>query len=249
MRFDIITIFPNLFSSYLEETIIARAIRKKLLRVNLVDLRKFAKAGDSHRSVDGRPYGGGPGMILLVEPIYKALRSLRIKNYELRILKKKKNNPQFAIRNPRIIQLSPEGKPFTQREAERFAKYDRLVLLCGRYAGFDGRVDNLIDEKISIGPYVLAGGELPAMVVLETVARHIPGVVGHADALKEETFSKDLEYVEYPQYTRPEVFYPTPPYPPLRRGGKKRGGRGPKGLLSGNHGEISVWRKQHRASR
>ena len=249
MRFDIITIFPNLFSSYLEETIIARAIRKKLLRVNLVDLRKFAKAGDSHRSVDGRPYGGGPGMILLVEPPYKALRSLRIKNYELRILKKKKNNPQFAIRNPRIIQLSPEGKPFTQREAERFAKYDRLVLLCGRYEGFDGRVDNLIDEKISIGPYVLAGGELPAMVVLETVARHIPGVVGHADALKEETFSKDLEYVEYPQYTRPEVFYPTPRYPPLRRGGKKRGWRVPKVLLSGNHGKISVWRKQHRASR
>src|SRR3989338_9622054 len=249
MRFDIITIFPNLFSSYLEETIIARAIRKKLLRVNLVDLRKFAKAGDSHRSVDGRPYGGGPGMILLVEPIYKALRSLRIKNYELRILKKKKNNPQFAISNPRIIQLSPEGKTFTQREAERFAKYDRLVLLCGRYEGFDGRVDNLIDEKISIGPYVLAGGELPAMVVLETVARHIPGVVRHADALKEETFSKDLEYVEYPQYTRPEVFYPTPPYPPLRRGGKKRGWRVPKVLLSGNHGKISVWRKQHRASR
>ena len=95
----------------------------------------------------------------------------------------------------------------------------------------------------------MGGGELRAMVVLETVARHIPGVVGHADALKEETFSKDLEYVEYPQYTRPEVFYPTPPYPPLRRGGKKRGWRVPKVLLSGNHGKISVWRKQHRASR
>lgn len=253
MRFDIITIFPDLFSSYLKETIIARAIRKKLLRVNLVDLRKFAKAGDTHRSVDDRPYGGGPGMILMIEPIYKALRNLRITNYGLRIKGKKKDNPQSAIRNTRIILLTPSGKQFTQREAERLAKYDRLVLLCGRYEGFDARVEKLVDEKISLGPYVLAGGELPAMVMLEVVARHIPGVVGHPDALKEETFSKDLDYVEYPQYTRPEVFRPTPPKqssPPYQggaRGGKRdRVWRVPKILLSGNHKKIAAWRKRAR---
>ncbi|MDD5110306.1 MAG: tRNA (guanosine(37)-N1)-methyltransferase TrmD [Patescibacteria group bacterium] len=221
MRFDIITIFPNLFSSYLEETIIARALRKKILRVNLVDLRKFAKAGDSHRSVDNRPYGGGPGMILMVEPIYKALRALKIRNR----------------RKTRVVMLAPEGKQFTQREAERLSTYDRLVLLCGRYEGFDARVEKLIDEKISIGPYVLAGGELPAVVVLEAVARHIPGVVGHPEALKEETFSKDLDYVEYPQYTRPEKFCPQ----------KGKCWRVPKILLSGNHAAIRKWRAQYHA--
>ncbi len=136
--------------------------------------------------------------------------------------------------------LSPDGKQFTQREAERWAKYTRIVLLCGRYEGFDARVEKLVDEKISIGPYVLAGGELPAMVVLETVARHLPGVVGHPDALKEETFSKDLDYVEYPQYTRPEVFCPA--------GKRGRAWRVPKVLLSGNHKKIAEWR-QRRVSR
>ena len=223
MRFDIITIFPHLFESYFKETIIARAIRKKKLSVNFVDLRMYAKAGDSHRSVDDRPYGGGPGMILTVEPIVKALRALERK---AKSAKRKTKE--------RIIMLSPDGKQFTQREAERLAKYDRLVLLCGRYEGFDARVEKLVDEKISLGPYVLAGGELPAMVVMETVARHIPGVVGHPGALKEETFSQDLDYVEYPQYTRPEVFRPA--------GKRGRAWRVPKVLLVGNHRKIKEWR-------
>ncbi|TSC76548.1 MAG: tRNA (guanine37-N1)-methyltransferase [Parcubacteria group bacterium Gr01-1014_31] len=255
MRFDIITIFPNLFASYLEETIIARAIRKKSLRVNLVDLRRFAKAGDAHRSVDGRPYGGGPGMILMVEPIAKALRALRIKNQESRI-----KGSDWPTASPlvgearrgvrgrskaRVVMLSPDGKPFTQREAERLSKYDRLVLLCGRYEGFDARTVKLVDEKLSIGPYVLAGGELPAMVVLEAVARHVPGVVGHPEALKEETFSQGMDYVEYPQYTRPEKFVPAG----LRlRGSDSRSKRGaawrvPKILLSGDHKKIAAWRQ------
>ncbi|MDO8559892.1 MAG: tRNA (guanosine(37)-N1)-methyltransferase TrmD [bacterium] len=241
LRFDIITIFPNLFASYLEETIIARAIRKKLLRVNLVDLRRFAKAHDAHRSVDGRPYGGGPGMILLLEPIFKALRSLKLVSASgIRTGKR-----------TRVVMLTPDGKQFNQREAERLAKYDRLVLLCGRYEGFDARTLKLVDEKLSIGPYVLAGGELPAMVVLEAVARHIPGVVGHPDALKEETFSKGMDYVEYPQYTRPEKFVPAG----LRlRGSDLRSKRGaawrvPKILLSGDHKKIAEWRKRHWASR
>lgn len=248
MRFDIITIFPGLFSSYLKETIIARAIRKKLLRVNLVDLRKFAKVGDSRRSVDDRPYGGGPGMILMVEPIVRALRALRIANYELPVArpKRKIRNQQFAIRTTRIILLTPSGKRFTQRDAERIAKYKRIVLLCGRYEGFDARVEKLVDEKVSIGPYVLAGGELPAMVLLEVIARHLPGVVGHPDALNEETFSQGLDYVEYPQYTRPAKFRPAG----LRlRGSDSRSKRGqvwrvPKVLQSGNHGKIAAWRRR-----
>lgn len=138
--------------------------------------------------------------------------------------------------------LTPSGKRFTQRDAERLAKYDRLILLCGRYEGFDARVDKLVDEKISIGDYVLAGGEIPAMVILETVARHISGVVGHKDALKDETFSKDLEYKEYPQYTRPEVFFP------IKKLGNKeikklrKGWRVPKVFLSGDHKKIQEWR-------
>lgn len=261
MRFDIITIFPNLFTSYVKETIIARAIRNKLLRVNLVDLRKFAEAGDTHRSVDDRPYGGGPGMILMVEPIYRVLRHLRVYSPSPgpRRTSLSLEGEGFGVRGrrrskTRIVLLSPDGKPFTQREAERLAKYDRLVLLCGRYEGFDARVEKLVDEKISIGPYVLAGGELPAMVVLEAVARHIPGVIGHPDALKEETFSKGMDYVEYPQYTRPEVFYPNslPPLMKGRRGGvngKKRALRVPKILLSGNHKKIAAWRRYAGRSR
>ena len=131
--------------------------------------------------------------------------------------------------------LTPDGKPFTQREAERLSKYDRLVLLCGRYEGFDARTVKLVDEKLSIGPYVLAGGELPAMVVLEAVARHVPGVVGHPEALKEETFSQGMDYVEYPQYTRPETFRPA--------GKRGTAWRVPKILLSGDHKKIAAWRQ------
>ena len=125
--------------------------------------------------------------------------------------------------------LAPEGHQFNQKEAKRLVKYDQLILLCGRYEGFDARVDDYIDEKISIGPYVLAGGELPALIVAEAVARHVPGVVGHQDALKDETFSHGDEYIEYPQYSRPEVF---------------EGKRVPKVLLSGDHAAVAAWRKK-----
>ncbi len=296
MRFDIITIFPQLLESYFSQTILARAKKKKLLDIRIHDLRKYAPKGDPHKSVDDRPYGGGPGMILKIEPIYKALR--KITNYELpfdpellstppsalraqalngssrprgkaerRITNIKKNNPQSvfrpraqdrgAIRNTRIIMLTPSGKRFTQRDAERLSKYKKIILLCGRYEGFDARVEKFVDEKISIGDYVLAGGEVPAMVVVETVARHIPGVVGHKDALKEETFSKDLDYKEYPQYTRPEVFYPEKisqpkagrPRAENQKHGLPRRSRGgvwrvPQVLLSGNHKKIQEWRNK-----
>lgn len=221
MRFDIVTIFPRAFDSYLNESIIKRAREKKLVDIRIHNLRDYTT--DKHKTVDDRPYGGGPGMVLMVEPIYRVLSAL--KAAPPRTAKSK--------RETRVVVLAPEGKQLTQREAERLSKYKRLVLLCGRYEGFDSRVDKFVDEKISIGPYVLAGGELPAMVLLETVARNVPGVVGHPEALKEETFSKNLEYVEYPQYTRPEVF---------AVGTKKL--RVPRVLMSGDHAAIATWRSR-----
>ncbi len=218
-NFHLITIFPDIFQYYFSQTILSRAQKNKLIKIQIHDLRKFAKAGDVHKSVDDRPYGGGPGMILMVEPIYKALRALT-KNQK--------------TKNQRIIMLSPKGKKYTQRDAERLSKYKNIILLCGRYEGFDARVEKLVDEKISIGDYVLAGGELPAMVLTETIARQIPGVVGHKHALDEETFSKNLDYIEYPQYTRPEIFAPT----------ADKKWRVPKVLLSGNHQKIKEWRRK-----
>lgn len=214
IQFDIITIFPKIFDSYFNESILKRALAKKKIKINIHNLRDVTT--DKHHHVDDRPYGGGPGMILLVEPIYKMLKKIKPK------------------KKSRVIMLAPEGKLFTQKEAKRLSSYDQLILLCGRYEGFDARVEKLVDEKISIGQYVLAGGELAAMVVTEAIARHVPGVVGHKDALAEETFGGDLDYVEYPQYSRPEQFKPV---------GKKSMSV-PKILLSGNHAAIKAWRAQ-----
>ncbi|OGY44211.1 MAG: tRNA (guanosine(37)-N1)-methyltransferase TrmD [Candidatus Buchananbacteria bacterium RIFCSPHIGHO2_01_FULL_39_14] len=228
ITFDLITIFPKAFDSYLAESIIKRAQQKKLIKIKIHNLRDYTM--DKHKKVDDRPYGGGPGMILMVESISKALRALKskIKNQKSKI---------------RIIMLTPAGKKFTQREVERLAKYNQLILLCGRYEGFDARVDKLVDEKISIGDYVLSGGELPAMVVVEAVARQIPGVVGHKDALSEETFAKGLDYVEYPQYTRPEKFKVK------SQKSKVKIMEVPKVLLSGNHKEIKKWRERQSKKR
>jgi len=222
MQFDIVSIFPKIFDSYFNESIIKRALAKKIIKINIHDLRQWSTG--KHKQVDDRPYGGGPGMILMAEPLAKAVQKLKVKNLKLKT---------------RVIMLTPAGKRFTQREAERLAKYDQLILLCGRYEGFDARVDEFIDEKISIGDYVLAGGEIPAMVVTEAVARQIPGVVGHEHALDEETFSKDLDYIEYPQYTRPEVLE-------IKRSRDReiKRLRVPKILLSGNHQGIKEWRQK-----
>jgi tRNA (guanine37-N1)-methyltransferase len=227
IQFDIITIFPKIFDSYFSQTILKRAQQKKLIKICVHDLRKFAKKSDPHKSVDDRPYSGGPGMILMIEPIFKALQALKVHTPKLKTKSK-----------ARVIMLTPKGKKYTQRDAERLAKYKKIVLLCGRYEGFDARVEKLVDEKISIGDYVLAGGELPAMVLVETISRQIPGVVGHKHALDEETFSKDLDYIEYPQYTRPEIFEP--------KKGKKW--KVPPVLLSGNHAKIKEWRKKYSKS-
>ncbi len=208
----------------------ARAIKNKKIAVNTVDIRKFAT--DKHRSVDDKPYGGGAGMLMKVEPIYKAVQSLKLKTKS----------------KTRIVLFSAKGKQFTQKDALRLSKYNNLILICGRYEGVDERVAKYIaDEEISVGPYVLSGGELPALTVIDAVSRLVPGVLGNPDSLKEESFSfkkiPTTSYylpttsTEYTQYTRPEIFYPNPK-------NKKKSWRAPKVLLSGNHAKINEWRRK-----
>lgn len=207
MRFDILTIFPKIFDSYFKETILKRAQKKGLIQIQVHNIRE--ETTDKHRTVDDKPYGGGPGMIFKIEPIYKTLKKVE---------RQKKS---------KVVLLSPTGKQFNQARAKSYSKLNQLILISGRYEGIDARVDELVTEKISIGPYVLSGGELPAMIIIEAVTRLIPGVLGHKDSAKEDTFTKNKDYLEYPQYTRPANF---------------KGQKVPKVLLSGNHQLIAEWR-------
>jgi tRNA (guanine37-N1)-methyltransferase len=209
IKFDIITIFPDIFTSYFKESIIKRAQEKKLVRINIHNLRDYTK--DKHKTIDDKPYGGGPGMVMMVEPIFKAVSAL----------KKSKVKSQKS----KVILFSARGKKFDQKMAKRFSKLDRLILICGRYEGVDERVAKYIaDEEISIGDYVLTGGEIPAMIVIDAVSRLIPGVLGKEESLEEIKGS-------YPVYTRPEDFQKW---------------KIPKTLLSGNHKKIREWRKRHK---
>ncbi len=210
MQFDIITIFPTLFDSFKDESLIKKAEDKKILSIRAYDVRRWAE--DTHKTVDDKPYGGGPGMILKIEPLVKTLHSIKRK------------------KRCRVMLLTPGGIQFNQKKAINFSKnYDQLIFLCGRYEGFDARIKNYIDEELSIGPYVLNGGEVAAMVIIEAVARLIPGMIGNKASLIEETFQiKDI--IEYAQYTRPEVFNHQ---------------KVPKVLLSGDHKKITEWRKKH----
>ena len=224
MRFDIITIFPEIFNSYFKEAIIKRALKKGLIKVGIHNLRGWTR--DLHKTVDDRIYGGGIGMVMKVEPIFKAVTALK---------KLKMKNEKSKKKKTRVILFTPRGKKFDQKTAYQFSKMDRLILICGRYEGVDERVAKRIaDIELSIGDYVLMGGELPAMVVMETVARLIPGVLGTPQLLKER-ISKEKGFIEYPQYTRPEVFEPR----------RKIKWRVPKILLSGDHKKIQEWRKKH----
>lgn len=207
MRFDFLTIFPGVFDAYLNESIMKRAQQKKKISVHLHDLRDFTT--DKHRTVDDRPYGGGPGMVMKVEPVYKALKSL----------------PKAKRR---VLLMSAKGTTFTQADAKRLAKYKNIAIVCPRYEGIDERVLGYVDEEISIGHYVLTGGELPAMVVADAITRLIPGVLGKAESSVDESHSQS-GVLEYPQYTRPELF---------------RKKRVPKELLSGHHRDIAEWRKK-----
>lgn len=216
MKFDIITIFPNIFDSYFNESIIKRAQKKKLIEINIHNLRDYTS--DKHKTVDDKPYGGGFGMVLMAEPIYKSIKKIK---------KEKKS---------KVILLSAKGKKFDQKMAKKFSKLDQLILISGRYEGIDERVAKYIaDEEISIGDYILTGGELPVMIVVDAVTRFIPGAITKG-SLKEETFSKE-KYIEYPHYTRPEE---------LIINGKKR--KVPEVLLSGNHKKIEEWKKKNSKS-
>lgn len=223
LQFDILTIFPEMFPGYLDESIIGRAQKKKLVKIRLHNFRDYAT--DKHKTVDDSPYGGGPGMVLKVEPIYRCLQKVT------RAKKKKR----------KIVLLTPQGKTFDQPMARRFSKLDQIVLICGRYEGFDERVRGLVDEQVSIGDYVLTGGELPAMVIVDTVARLVPGVVGKKISLAEETFAQK-GYIEYPQYTRPEESK-------YKRQGKVTKAKVPPVLLSGDHKKIAEWREKNTRSK
>lgn len=209
MRFDILTIFPKIFDSYFSHSLMARAQQLDLIKIVVHDLRRYAE--NKHKTVDDRPYGGGVGMVMKVDVVFNALKALK---------KSKVKNEKL-----KIILLTPQGKVFNQNQAGRLAKYDRLILISGRYEGFDERIRRLVDEEISIGDYILTGGELPAMVVIDVVARLVPGVVGKPQSLEEESFSAG--FLEYPQFTRPAEF---------------QGMKVPKMLLSGDHRKIKKWR-------
>lgn len=216
MQFDILTLFPNLVQPYLEDSILKNAIKNNLIKVNLFNWREYAN--NKHQTVDDKPYGGGAGMLLQVEPIYKQLKAINAYPHE---------------KKTRVIMMAPDGEQLTQKKAKELSSYDRVVILSGRYEGFDNRVMQYVDEKVSIGEYVLAGGELPALVTMEAVARHIPGVLGHEDAMKDETFSHGDEYKEYPQFTRPEIW--------VDEEGNEQ--TVPEVLLSGDHAKIEEWKK------
>lgn len=205
MKFDILTLFPEMFEN-LKQSIIGRAIEKNIININLINIRDFSK--DKHKKVDDTPYGGGAGMVMKPDVVYNAYNSIKEKN-------------------AKVIYMSPQGKTLNQEKVEELSKEEHLIILCGHYEGIDQRVlDKIVDEEISIGDYVLTGGELPAMVLIDSVSRYVEGVLKE-DSIKEESFSNGL--LEYPQYTRPEVF---------------EGEKVPEILLSGHHENINKWRKE-----
>ena len=205
MKFDVLTLFPEMFKS-LEESIIGKAKEKNLIDINLINIRDFSK--DKHKKVDDTPYGGGAGMVMKADVVYDAFKSIKQDN-------------------AKVIYLTPQGKTLNQKKVEELSKESHLILLCGHYEGIDQRViDKIVDEEISIGDYVLTGGEIPAMVLIDSVSRYIEGVLSK-DSTKEESFSNGM--LEYPQYTRPEVF---------------ENETVPEILLTGHHENIEKWRRK-----
>lgn len=213
MKIDILTIFPNSLEPIINESILKRAKDKGLVSIKAHNLRDYTL--DKHRKVDDKPFGGGPGMVFCAEPIFRAVEALRQKKTCL------------PAGKARVILLSASGKLFKQSCAKRLSKLKHLILICGHYEGIDERVKNIVDEEISIGDYVLTGGEIPALVIVDSVVRLIKGVLGRNESLTFESFCGNL--LEYPQYTRPENF---------------RGFKVPKVLLSGDHKKIDQWRKE-----
>ena len=207
MKFDVLTLFPEMFNS-LNESILGRAIEKDLININLINIRDFSK--DKHKNVDDTPYGGGAGMVIRPDVVYDSYNSVKAEG-------------------AKVIYMSPQGKVLNQNKVVELSKEKHLILLCGHYEGIDQRVlDEIVDEEISIGDYVLTGGEIPAMVLIDSVSRYVEGVISE-ESTSEESFSNENNLLEYPQYTRPEVF---------------NGVKVPEVLISGHHENIRKWREE-----
>lgn len=219
MRIDVITIFPKMFEGVISQSMLRIAQEKDILQVGLTDLRDYTT--DKHRSVDDRPYGGGPGMVMLVEPVAKAVRDVRAR---------------VPGKPGRLLLTCPQGRVFNQALARELAGEERLVIVAGHYEGYDERIVELLGaERLSIGDYVLTGGELPAMVVIDAVTRLLPDVLGDPESTAYESFAPENEgLLEYPQYTRPAVF---------------EGQAVPQVLLSGDHAKVDEWRREQALER
>jgi len=218
LRLDVITLFPGAFSSVLASSIVGRALREGRVEVILTDLRDFA--ADARGTVDDKPFGGGPGMVLMCEPLFRAVEHV-----------------QRLHETPgHVVLLTPQGERLAQARVRDLSARARLILVCGHYEGFDERIRTLADAEISVGDYVLTGGEVPAMIVIDAVTRLLPGVLGAENGTREESFSESVAGggLEYPQYTRPREF---------------RGMAVPEVLLSGNHAEIARWREEQARTR
>jgi len=222
MRFDILTLFPRFFDSPLTQSIIGRAIKKGVIDVRVHNIRDYA--ADKHRTTDDAPYGGGCGMILKVTPVVRAIESIK---GELR-QKKGKKGENFTP----VVLATPQGAPLNHKMAQELSRFERIIIVCGRYEGVDERIRAHVDREISIGDYIVTGGEIPALALIDCVGRFIPGVLGDIDSSMTESFAAGL--LEYPQYTRPRVF---------------REERVPDVLLSGNHLEIERWRRKESIGR
>lgn len=240
LKIDIVTIFPGMFTGPFDLSIVKRAQEKGLVEITVHDLRKWTE--DKRGTVDDRPYGGGAGMVMKIEPIAQAINSLKHQKTstksQINSKSKIQNNKQQTINNKQLIILtSPRGQVWNQNKAREFSQLDYLIIICGHYEGVDERVTNFIDEEISIGDYVLTGGEIPAMAIVDSIVRLIPGVLIKENVTVNESFSipntqyliPNTSLLEYPQYTHPEDY---------------NGLKVPPVLLSGNHKEISEWKKQ-----
>jgi tRNA (guanine37-N1)-methyltransferase len=217
MRFDVLTLFPEMFSGYLSQSLLKLAIDAGLVEVTLHNIRDWA--GGKHKNVDDRPYGGGPGMVLMVEPVVECVEAVRAQ----------------ASDPGHLVMLTPQGRRLDQKIVEELAAQRRIVLLCGRYEGFDERVREILEpDEISIGDFVLNGGEVAAMVVIDTVVRLVPGVLGHEQSSRDDSFSGHERLLEFAQYTRPREF---------------RGHQVPEILLTGHHEQIARWRRQQSLER
>lgn len=218
MKFEILTIFPSIFDSYFNESIIKRAQKEKIIKINIHNIRD--NATDKHKTVDDTPYGGGPGMLMKIEPIYKTLKKIK------------------PSKNSKIILFTPTGKKYDQKIAKEFSKLDQIIMINGHYEGIDSRIDAFIDEKISIGDYVLTNGNLPAMILIDSITRLLPGVLGNEESFKQDSFYED-DQTEYPQYTKPEIFK-------FKKDKKTIELKVPEILTSGNHQLIAKWKEDNK---